>query len=96
MTNTETFTLTTSSQPKRNTRGGPGDPATHCSAIFKVTGDQVQIFYYPYGTDGGYDNSFGVILEGLPGETKITPEPVSREIAKKVWNRFRELNFTRI
>jgi len=88
MTNTETFTLTTSSQPKK-------DPATHCSAIFKVTGDQVQIFYYPYGTDGGYDNSFSVILEGLPGETKITG-PVSREIAKKVWNRFRELNFTRI
>jgi len=92
MTNTETFTLTTS---RWRQHGHRQDPATHCSAIFKVTGDQVQIFYYPYGTTREYDNSFSVILEGLPGETKITG-PVSREIAKKVWNRFRELNFTRI
>jgi hypothetical protein len=87
MTNTETFTLV-SSTPHWNGR---------TAVVFTVGAAGVIVQYYPNGTSGIPDGFCEVSLEGEPTIARIYQDDcLSRERAKKVWNRFRELNFTRI
>ena len=94
MTNTETFTLV-SSTPQRNGR---------TAVVFTVRQEGVIVQYYPNGLgrmrDGfrsHHDGFCEVSLEGEPTIARIYQDDcLSRERAKKVWNRFLELNFTRI
>jgi hypothetical protein len=88
-TKTETFTLV-SSNSHWNTRTGT-------TVIFTVGQEGVIVQYYPNGTADIPDGFCEVILEGEPTIARIYEDDcLSRERAKKVWNRFLELGFKRV
>jgi len=86
MTNTETYTLVSS-----NSHGNGR------TAVVFTVGIGVIVQYHDAGIDSPSADFCEVSLEGEPTIARIYKDDcLSRERAKKVWNRFRELNFTRI
>ena len=87
MNKIETYTLV-SSTPHWNGR---------TAVVFTVEGNTVTVAYYPNGTSGIPDDSLGVLLEGEHVQANIRQnDPLTRQYAKKVWNRFLEIGFTRV
>lgn len=69
---------------------------TPATAVFTVVGDLVSVTYYPDGLHNSPNQTLGILLEGVPNEVNIRKgEPLTRDYAKKVWNRFVELGFKR-
>jgi hypothetical protein len=86
-TKTETFTLV-SSNSHWNTR---------TAVVFTVGKEGVIVQYYPAGIDSPSDGFCEVILEGEPTMARIYEDDcLTRERAKKVWNRFLEIGFKRV
>jgi hypothetical protein len=85
-TMTETFTLVSSN--------------SHCpplAVVFTVGREGVIVQYYPAGIDSPSDGFCEVYLEGEPTIARIYEDDcLSRERAKKVWNRFLEIGFKRV
>ena len=93
MTKTETFTLVSSTSHINGTR----TTVVFTTGVRPEEVNGVMVHYYPAGTNSPSDRFCEVSLEGETTIARIYHDDcLSRERAKKVWNRFRELNFTRI